>query len=67
MINFSFEIVPRSPAAFEEQYNFVKTLGSAIDLLRALTHDKYANAYFIDPMTGSKVYVKILLERDKQK
>jgi methionyl-tRNA formyltransferase len=42
-------------------------LGSAIDLLRALTHDKYANSYFVDPKTGSKVYVKISLEREKQK
>ena len=42
-------------------------LGNAIDLLRALTHDKYANAYFIDPKTGAKVYVKISLEREKQK
>jgi methylenetetrahydrofolate reductase (NADPH) len=33
MINFSFEIVPRSQSAFEEQYNFVKTLGSAIDII----------------------------------
>jgi len=43
------------------------TLGHAIDLLRALTHDKYANAYFMDPKTGSKVYVKISLEKEGQK
>jgi methionyl-tRNA formyltransferase len=42
------------------------TLGSAIDLLRALTHNKYANAYFIDPSTGAKVYVKISLEKETQ-
>jgi len=41
------------------------TMGDAIDTLRALTHGTYANAYFIDPLTGSKVYVKISLEKEQ--
>lgn len=45
----------------------VITMGSAIDKLRALTHGNYANAFFTDPETGDKVFVKILLEkRDKK-
>jgi methionyl-tRNA formyltransferase len=47
--------------------NKVMTMGEAIDHLRALTHGKYENAYFLDPKTDSKVYVKILLEPEKQK
>ena len=39
------------------------TMGEAINHLRALTHGKYANAFFLDPETGSKVFVKISLER----
>ncbi|HLP21170.1 MAG TPA: dTDP-4-amino-4,6-dideoxyglucose formyltransferase [Chitinophagales bacterium] len=38
------------------------TLGEAIDYLRAMTHGNYNNAYFIDPQTGVKVFVKITLE-----
>jgi methionyl-tRNA formyltransferase len=40
------------------------TMGSAINHLRALTHGKYANAFFIDPETGLKVYVKISLNKE---
>jgi methionyl-tRNA formyltransferase len=43
------------------------TMGEAIDLLRSLTHGNYNNAFFIDPDTGSKVYVKISLEKEKLK
>lgn len=32
-MNISFEIVPRSLAAFQEQYGFVKSLGSVIDVI----------------------------------
>ena len=39
------------------------TMGKALDKLRALTHGEYANAYYIDPETNSKVYVKIILEK----
>jgi methionyl-tRNA formyltransferase len=41
------------------------TMGVAIDKLRALTHGKYANAYFIDPQTGKKVFVTITLEKEQ--
>ncbi|SVE12376.1 uncharacterized protein METZ01_LOCUS465230, partial [marine metagenome] len=34
-----------------------------IDKFRALTHDGYKNAYFIDDITGDKIYVAINLER----
>jgi hypothetical protein len=34
-----------------------------INKLRALTHGKYKNAYFIDSETGDKIYVSLNLER----
>lgn len=37
------------------------TLRQAIDRLRALTHGSFDNAYFIDPATNKKVFVKIRL------
>ena len=40
------------------------TMGQALDKLRALTHGEYANAYYLDPETNSKVYVKIVLEKE---
>ena len=40
------------------------TMGQAIDRLRALTHGKYANAFYIDAETGSKVFVKIYLKKE---
>jgi len=39
------------------------TMRESINLLRALTHGDYSNAYFIDEL-GNKVWVKIQLERD---
>ena len=42
------------------------TVGSTINLLRALTHGKYPNAFFIDPETGKKVFVKILLTPESE-
>lgn len=39
-----------------------QSIGDTIDLLRALTHGEYQNAYFTDPKTGKKVYVSIRLE-----
>ena len=39
------------------------TIGAAINRLRALTHGSYANAFFVDPDTGSKIYIKISLEK----
>lgn len=41
------------------------TMGECIDLLRALTHPPYRNAYFIDESTGDKIVVSIELERTK--
>jgi dTDP-4-amino-4,6-dideoxyglucose formyltransferase len=37
-------------------------LGEAIDLLRALTHPPYTNAFFIDKISGRKVYVDVCLK-----
>jgi methionyl-tRNA formyltransferase len=39
-----------------------QSIGETIDLLRALTHGEYQNAFFMDPKTGKKVYVSIRLE-----
>ena len=47
----------------ELDLNEVDTLGNFIDKLRALTHGDFKNAYFIDPGTGEKIYVKIQLDR----
>jgi methionyl-tRNA formyltransferase len=38
-----------------------------IDKLRALTHDPYKNAYFVDKKCGKKVYVKINFELHPRK
>lgn len=40
------------------------TLGKTIDLLRALTHPPYKNAYFINPESGKKIWVSINLEEE---
>ncbi len=40
------------------------TMREAIDYFRALTHGEYKNAYFIDPKTGKKVFIKIQLEEE---
>lgn len=37
----------------------VQKIGDTIDLLRALTHGEYSNAYFIDGKTGNKVYIRL--------
>lgn len=39
-----------------------KRVGDTIDLLRALTHPPYDNAFFIDKATNKKVYVEIRLK-----
>lgn len=39
-----------------------QSLSKAIDLLRALTHEEYQNAYFFDPVSGKKVFVSISLK-----
>lgn len=38
------------------------TVGALIDRLRALTHGAYDNAYFIDPISGKKIYVGLRLK-----
>lgn len=37
--------------------------GEVIDYLRAMSHDDYKNAYFIDPQSGDKVYLSLSLEK----
>lgn len=39
-----------------------QTIGETIDLLRALTHGNYKNAWFLDEKTGEKIFVSIDLE-----
>lgn len=41
------------------------SVGELIDKLRALTHGKFNNAYFIDEETGKKIYVGIILNPEK--
>jgi methionyl-tRNA formyltransferase len=43
-----------------------QTIGETIDLLRALTHGEYKNAYFFDPNSGKRIFVSISLETDEQ-
>ncbi|CAM1355381.1 dTDP-4-amino-4,6-dideoxyglucose formyltransferase [Tenacibaculum halocynthiae] len=38
--------------------------GNLINLLRALTHGEYSNAFFIDPNTNKKIFLKIQLEEE---
>lgn len=38
--------------------------GDLINRLRALTHEPYKNAYFIDKETGRKIFVSIILTRE---
>ncbi len=47
----------------ELDLNKKMTLGEAIDLLRALTHPPYRNAYFIDPETKEKYFVSISIDK----
>lgn len=42
-----------------------QTVSETIDLLRALTHGTYQNAYFIDPESGEQIYVSVQLNRKK--
>ncbi|HRS54347.1 MAG TPA: dTDP-4-amino-4,6-dideoxyglucose formyltransferase [Bacteroidales bacterium] len=39
----------------------ITTFGKAIDRLRALSHNNYKNAWFIDKTTGKKIFIKIEL------
>jgi hypothetical protein len=42
----------------------VAPLGEHIDLLRALSHGDYRNAFFIDSESGKKIYISIKMEID---
>ena len=46
----------------EIDLNTAGTFEEHIDLLRALSHGDRRNAFFIDPSTGKRVWVKIVLE-----
>lgn len=46
----------------ELDLNKKQTIGETIDLLRALTHSNYKNAYFVNPDTGEKVFINVQLE-----
>ncbi|MFM7661880.1 MAG: dTDP-4-amino-4,6-dideoxyglucose formyltransferase [Bacteroidota bacterium] len=41
-----------------------QSVGGTIDLLRALSHGDYSNAFFIDSSTGKKVWVSISLNEE---
>ena len=41
-----------------------QSIGDTIDVLRAMSHGNYNNAYFIDPSTGKKVWVSISLNEE---
>ncbi|MBP7223209.1 MAG: dTDP-4-amino-4,6-dideoxyglucose formyltransferase [Sedimentibacter sp.] len=49
----------------EIDLNRSTTAKDIINKLRALTHDEFKNAFFIDPKTGKKVFISINLEYDK--
>lgn len=45
----------------------VGTWKAHLDHLRALTHGSYSNSFFIDPATGTKVFVRLILEPENKK
>ena len=52
-------------ALCELQLDEQQTVGQTLNLLRALTHGSYKNAWFTDPDSGKRVYVSITLEPEK--
>lgn len=46
-------------ALCEIKLDEITTYKDCIDRLRALTHGAYLNAYFIDEVTGEKIYIKL--------
>lgn len=75
ILNNTYEaIIPEHEGVFHTKKEFENLcrldltanmrLGDAINMLRGLTHGKYANAYFIDSV-GSKVFVKMQIEKRK--
>lgn len=43
--------------------NKIRSAGELIDILRALTHEPYKNAYFFD-RSGNKIYISIKLKKE---
>lgn len=41
-----------------------QTIQETIDLLRALTHGEYKNAYFIDEKSGNKIFISVDFTKD---
>jgi methionyl-tRNA formyltransferase len=48
----------------ELNLNRTMKIGEVLDLLRALTHPPYKNAYFIDPISGKKYFVSVSIEEE---
>ncbi len=42
--------------------NETQKVGALIDKLRALSHGEFHNAYFLDPRSGKKVFIKLQLD-----
>jgi len=48
----------------EIDLNTVETARYFIDRLRALSHGEFRNAFFKDPNTGKKIFIKVQLEKE---
>jgi methionyl-tRNA formyltransferase len=53
-------------ALCEIDLNKIQKIGDTIDLLRALSHGEYYNAYFKDSKTNEKIYVRVKLTNYKK-
>lgn len=40
------------------------TFNEFYDLLRSLSHDDYNNSFFIDPETGHKIFIKLIIKKE---
>jgi methionyl-tRNA formyltransferase len=47
----------------EIDLNKIQKIGDTIDLLRALSHGDYKNAYFIDDKTSEKVFIRLEINK----
>lgn len=61
-INFKKDFNALREIKLDEQVSYRE----AIDRLRALTHPPFRNGYFVDPETGDKIWIQIILERDME-
>jgi dTDP-4-amino-4,6-dideoxygalactose transaminase/methionyl-tRNA formyltransferase len=52
-------------ALCELQLDKKQSIGQTLDLLRALTHGTYKNAWFTDPESGKRIYVSITLNLEE--